>query len=103
MLSVDRDVVSEGEEITAWCSAPGETGSIFFYFHSNSTDLAEKRDNTNQVEVKFLLSSVGLHQIYCRYTVMLSPDTPGSADSEVSNSVTVSVRGSSPLARVLVT
>lgn len=100
---MDKDVVSEGEEVTAWCSAPGETGSIFFYFFSNSTELEEKRVTSNQVEVKVRLSSVGLHRIHCRYTVMLSPDTPGSQDSDPSNSVMVSVRGSSRLASVLVT
>lgn len=101
MLRVDLDAVTEGEEITAWCSAPGETGSIIFYFYNNSTEVVEKRDISNEAEVKVLLRGVGLHRIHCAYTVML--DAPRSLDSEVSNSLTVSVRGSSASATVLVT
>ncbi|TWW59785.1 Platelet endothelial cell adhesion molecule [Takifugu flavidus] len=88
-LQLNKGVVSEGEEITATCSAPGETGSIFFYFYDNSTDVAEQHENSNQTKVKFHLSSVGVHKIHCRYSVLL---TPGSQDSEVSNGVTVTVK-----------
>ncbi|XP_029706097.1 platelet endothelial cell adhesion molecule isoform X5 [Takifugu rubripes] len=88
-LQLNKGVVSEGEEITATCSAPGETGSIFFYFYDNSTDVAEQHENSNQTKVKFHLSSVGVHKIHCRYSVLL---TPGSQDSKVSNGVVVSVK-----------
>uniref|UniRef100_H3DJF7 Platelet endothelial cell adhesion molecule n=1 Tax=Tetraodon nigroviridis TaxID=99883 RepID=H3DJF7_TETNG len=91
VLSVDKVQVNEGEEITAKCSAPGETGSIFFSFYSNATELVEKQEQSDRVEVKVHLGSAGLHQIHCRYTVMLSPDTFGSQDSNISNSVNVSV------------
>lgn len=90
MLHLKKDVVSEGEEIVARCSAPGETGSIFFYFYDNYNDLVEKPENSNETEVKFLLSSIGTHKIHCTYTVLLTPD---SQDSEVSNTATVSVKG----------
>lgn len=99
-LQLNKGVVSEGEEITASCSAPGETGSIFFYFYDNSNDVAEKHESSNQTKVKFHLSSVGIHKIHCRYSVLL---TPGSQDSEVSNSVTVSVKGTSASSPVLLT
>lgn len=91
-LQLNKGVVSEGEEITASCSAPGETGSIFFYFYDNSNYLVENKETSNQTKVTFRLSSVGIHKISCRYKVLLTPD---SQESEVSNSVTVSVKGTS--------
>lgn len=92
-------MITEGQEITAWCSAPGETGTIIFYFYDNSTKVMRKYGSSTQLEVKFPLSSAGLHQIHCRYRVVADE----SPMSEVSNSVTVSVRGSSTLVGVLVT
>lgn len=89
-LHLNKGVVSEGEEITARCSAPAETGSIFFYFYDSSNEVAARRETSNHAEVKFHFSNVSFHRIHCRYTVLL---TPGSQDSEFSNSVTVTVTG----------
>lgn len=97
-LQLNKGVVSEGEEITATCSAPSETGSIFFYFYDNSKDVAENHENSNQTKVTFHLSNVGIHKVHCRYSVLL---TPGSQDSEASNSVTVSVKGTSASSPIL--
>ncbi|CAL9700883.1 unnamed protein product [Knipowitschia caucasica] len=89
VLRVEQTMLNEGEELTASCSAPGETGSIIFYFYE---DLKEKRDervNSEQVDVTFPLSGPGHHTIDCSYTVLIPPD---SIASEKSSSVHVSVR-----------
>ncbi|XP_068583098.1 LOW QUALITY PROTEIN: platelet endothelial cell adhesion molecule [Cebidichthys violaceus] len=89
VLHLNKGVVTEGEEITAKCTAPGETGSFYFYFYEGSKEIQEKQDNSNQAEVKLHLRSSGIHKIHCAYTVLITPD---SFKSEESNGVTVSVR-----------
>ncbi|CAN9510781.1 unnamed protein product [Ophioblennius macclurei] len=88
-LHLNKGVVTEGEELTAHCSAPGETGSIFFYFHDGAKEIREERVNANQVDVKLRFSSIGIHRIRCSYTVLITPD---SSKSQESNAVVVSVR-----------
>ncbi|XP_074487158.1 platelet endothelial cell adhesion molecule isoform X4 [Sebastes fasciatus] len=89
VLHLNKGVVSEGEEITAKCTAPGETGSIFFYFYEDSKEILEKQVISNQAEAKLRFSSIGIHKIHCAYTVLVTPD---SFKSEESNTVTVSVK-----------
>ncbi|KAM7009978.1 platelet endothelial cell adhesion molecule isoform 5-T5 [Tautogolabrus adspersus] len=89
LLHLNNGVVSEGEELTAKCTAPGETGSIFFYFYEDSTEILERQVSSNQAEAKLRLSKVGIHKIHCDYTVLVTPD---SFKSEGSNTITVSVK-----------
>ncbi|XP_059199850.1 platelet endothelial cell adhesion molecule isoform X2 [Centropristis striata] len=97
VLRLNKGVVSEGEEITANCSAPAETGSIFFYFYEGSKEILEKQVHSNQAEAKLRFSTVGVHRIHCAYTVLVTPE---SFKSEESNTVTVSVKAL-PIAAVL--
>lgn len=90
VLHLNNGVVNEGEEVTARCMAPGETGSFFFYFFKDSKEILDKRVSSNQAEAKIRFRSVGIHKIHCAYTVVITPD---SLKSEESNGVTVSVRG----------
>ncbi|XP_041820625.1 platelet endothelial cell adhesion molecule isoform X4 [Chelmon rostratus] len=89
VLHLNKGVVSEGEELTARCMAPGETGSIFFYFYEDSKEILEKQVNSNQAEAKLRFSSIGIHKIHCAYIVLV---TPGSFKSNQSNTITVSVK-----------
>ncbi|XP_032392784.1 platelet endothelial cell adhesion molecule isoform X9 [Etheostoma spectabile] len=89
VLRLNRGVVSEGEETTATCMARGETGSIFFYFYEDSKEIHEEQVKSNQAEAKLRITSVGIHKIHCAYTVLVTPD---SFKSEESNTVTVSVK-----------
>ncbi|XP_026215702.1 platelet endothelial cell adhesion molecule isoform X3 [Anabas testudineus] len=89
VLHLDKGVVTEGEKIVATCTAPGETGSMFFYFYDGYKLIHEKFDNSNQLQYNFSISSVGIHSIHCLYIVFIMPDT---AKSERSNTVTVSVK-----------
>lgn len=83
-------MVSEGEELIARCTAPGETGSIIFYFYKDSKEIVEERVNSNHAEARLRFNSVGTHKIHCTYTVLVTPD---SFTSEESNTITVSVNG----------
>lgn len=94
VLHLNKGVVSEGEELTARCTAPGETGSIFFYFYEDSNDIMEKQVNSNQAEAKLRFKSVGIHKIHCAYVVLITPD---SFRSEDSNTIIASVKGTSIL------
>lgn len=85
-------MVEEGEEITATCIAPGEMGSFFFYIYEDSNEIKEKQVSSNQAEFKLRFSSVNRRRIHCTYTVLI---TPNSVKSEESNNVTVSVKGKS--------
>ncbi|XP_070711966.1 platelet endothelial cell adhesion molecule isoform X3 [Pempheris klunzingeri] len=96
-LHMNSTVVSEGEEVTATCTAPGETGSFFFYFYKDSKEILDKRVNSNQAEAKFRFNSAGSHQIHCSYTVLIPPD---SYKSEESVAIKVSVK-ELPIAAVL--
>ncbi|XP_039672667.1 platelet endothelial cell adhesion molecule isoform X3 [Perca fluviatilis] len=89
VLRLNKGVVSEGEEITATCTAHGETGSIFFYFYDDSKEIQEKQVNSNRAEAKLRITSIGIHKIHCAYTVLVTPD---SFKSEESSAVHVTVK-----------
>ncbi|XP_067440385.1 platelet endothelial cell adhesion molecule-like [Thunnus thynnus] len=88
-IHLNKGVVSEGEEVTARCMAPGETGSIIFYFYEDSKEILEKKVNSNQTEVKLRFNSVGIHKVHCAYTVLVMQDSFKSKDS---NTLTISVK-----------
>lgn len=90
LLHLNKGVVTEGEEITATCTAHNETGSIFFYFYEGSELIAETKGSSSKLETKLSFSSVGIHKIHCSYTVSVMPD---SFKSTQSNTVNVSVKG----------
>ncbi|XP_008293784.1 platelet endothelial cell adhesion molecule isoform X3 [Stegastes partitus] len=89
VLHLNKGVVTEGEELTARCTAPGETGSIFFYFYDKGEEIQDKQVNSNQAEAVLHFRSVGIHRIHCTYTVFVRPD---SYKSEESSSAAVSVK-----------
>ncbi|XP_068445118.1 platelet endothelial cell adhesion molecule isoform X2 [Clinocottus analis] len=89
ILYLTKVVVSEGEELRASCVAPGETGSIFFYFYEDSKEIQEQQVVFNKTDAKLRLSTVGIHKIHCAYTVLITPDSFKSVES---NTVTVSVQ-----------
>ncbi|XP_073330765.1 platelet endothelial cell adhesion molecule isoform X2 [Pagrus major] len=89
VLRLNKGVVKEGEEITATCTAPGETGSFYFYFYEDSKEIQVRQVNSNQAEAKLRFSSGGIRRIHCSYIVLISPD---SVKSEESNNVTISVK-----------
>lgn len=89
VLSLNKHVVNEGEELKARCTAPGETGSIFFFFYDDSEEIQREQNNSNQAEVMIRISG-GDHKIQCAYNVLITPD---SIKSEMSNTIMVRVKG----------
>ncbi|XP_043091108.1 platelet endothelial cell adhesion molecule isoform X2 [Puntigrus tetrazona] len=83
MLKVKSDIVSEGEDITATCSAPEETGSLMFYFYEN--DLEVKRGVSPTNSILTILTTQKLTEIYleCAYRVMMHPNAGLSNKSNV--------------------
>lgn len=81
VLNLNKDTVLEGEELTATCVADGETGSIFFHFYEGSTEIMDMQSNSNQAEAKLRFSSFGNHTIHCAYTVVITPYTFKSNES----------------------
>ncbi|XP_045904451.1 platelet endothelial cell adhesion molecule [Micropterus dolomieu] len=88
VLSLNKHVVNEGEELKARCTAPGETGSIFFFFYDDSEEIQREQNNSNQAEVMIRISG-GDHKIQCAYNVLITPD---SIKSEMSNTIMVRVK-----------
>ncbi|CAL8333476.1 unnamed protein product [Lota lota] len=88
-LQLSTATLSEGEDLTAKCTAPGESGSIFFYFYADGKELLEQRGKSNHAETKLSFGSGGVRRVHCEYTVVLSP---GFIKSNESNHVSVTVR-----------
>uniref|UniRef100_A0A672S9F7 Platelet endothelial cell adhesion molecule n=1 Tax=Sinocyclocheilus grahami TaxID=75366 RepID=A0A672S9F7_SINGR len=89
MLKVKSDIMSEGEDIIATCSAPEETGSLIFYFYENDLDVKRVLSTSNSVTTT--LTTQKLTEIYlqCAYMVIMHPY---AGFSNKSNMVKVIVR-----------
>lgn len=81
--------ISEDKEVTARCTAPGEKGSILFFFYENSEEIHRVQSKSNVADAKFYLAA-GNHSIHCTYTI---PTMLDSFKSEESNTLTVGVTG----------
>lgn len=94
MLKVKSDIVSEGEDIIATCSAPEETGSLMFYFYENDQEVKRAVNSSNSVMTT--LTTQKLTEIYlqCAYMVVMHHN---AGLSNKSNMVKVIVRGNSIL------
>ncbi|XP_072240264.1 platelet endothelial cell adhesion molecule isoform X4 [Leuresthes tenuis] len=88
VLRINQSSFSEGEEFSAWCSAPGETGSFIFYYYDNSEEIQLHHGNHDTSLAKILLNDVGRHDISCSYSVVLKSEPVPSVGS---NTVTVAV------------
>ncbi|XP_059406154.1 platelet endothelial cell adhesion molecule isoform X2 [Carassius carassius] len=82
-LKVKSDIVSEGEDIIATCSASEEMGSLVFYFYEN--DLEVKRVSSNSNSVKTILTTQKITEIYlhCAYMVIMHSNAGFSNKSNV--------------------
>ncbi|XP_015231359.1 PREDICTED: platelet endothelial cell adhesion molecule-like isoform X2 [Cyprinodon variegatus] len=86
ILHLDKTNVTEGEYVTATCSAPDETGDLKYNFFKDSKDLQTWTSSNKET---FILKDVGKHIIECSYIVSIMPDL---YQSDQSNAVTVTVK-----------
>ncbi|XP_053713578.1 uncharacterized protein pecam1b isoform X2 [Synchiropus splendidus] len=98
-LQLDSTELTEGEVLTARCTAPGETGRFIFNLYDNSEYVLEKRVDTNDAEFNYTLMTAGNHTIHCSYEVIVQDVSTNSAES---NKVTVLVTdlGISPVLEI---
>ncbi|KAJ3613934.1 hypothetical protein NHX12_017513 [Muraenolepis orangiensis] len=89
VFHMNKGVFSEGEKVTARCTAPEETGAITFYFYADAKEVMEKRVKSNQAEVELSFSGAGVRRVHCDYTVLLTSDI---FKSQESNRFTVTIK-----------
>ncbi|XP_026856191.2 platelet endothelial cell adhesion molecule isoform X2 [Electrophorus electricus] len=96
-LRVHPSTVYEGDEVTATCSAPQETGSISFHFYKDSEYITLVQSSSNSTATAIVkVFKLGNIHMYCNYQLSMSHTTALSSNS---NTVEVSVKelGITPL------
>uniref|UniRef100_A0A3B3BKT8 Platelet endothelial cell adhesion molecule-like n=1 Tax=Oryzias melastigma TaxID=30732 RepID=A0A3B3BKT8_ORYME len=89
IFHLNKNNLTEGDRVTATCSAPGESGVFGFYFYDDSVELTDVQTRSNSAQSMLHFSTLGLHRLHCFYTV---DNMPLAVKSEESNKVTVTVR-----------
>ncbi|XP_048040762.1 platelet endothelial cell adhesion molecule isoform X2 [Megalobrama amblycephala] len=90
MLKVKNDIVSEGDNIIATCSAPEETGSMFFFFYEGNQEVKRVKSAFNTVTTTLAMQKPKNICLHCNYMVLMHP-TAGISNK--SNAVNVTVQG----------
>lgn len=90
MLKVKSDIVSEGDDITATCIAPEETGSLIFLFYENNQEVKRVSSAANSVTTTLAMQKLADIYLHCNYMVLMHP-TAGISNK--SNTVKVIIRG----------
>ncbi|XP_062875009.1 platelet endothelial cell adhesion molecule isoform X2 [Trichomycterus rosablanca] len=80
-LKVHPRFVNEGDEITATCGAPEETGSLSFHFFLNNQELNTQDSKNNSVTIVIKPDQRGKIQLHCNYRLSLHPSTVSSNNS----------------------
>ncbi|XP_016098043.1 platelet endothelial cell adhesion molecule-like [Sinocyclocheilus grahami] len=70
VLKVMSDIVSEGEDIIATCSAPEETGSLMFYFYEDDQEVKRVVSTSNSVTTTLTMQKLTDIYLHCDYMVM---------------------------------
>lgn len=90
MLKVKSEIVSEGEDIIATCSAPEETGSLMFYFYETDQEVKRVVSTNNSVTTSLTLQKLKDNYLYCDYIVVMQHIAGHSNKSKI---VKVIVKG----------
>ncbi|XP_077069995.1 platelet endothelial cell adhesion molecule isoform X2 [Siphateles boraxobius] len=85
-LKVKSDIISEGEDISATCSAPEETGSLNFYFYADDQEVKRVSSKSNSVTTTLAMQKLTDVYLHCVYLVIMHPD---AGFSNKSNTVKV--------------
>ncbi|XP_055753723.1 platelet endothelial cell adhesion molecule-like isoform X2 [Salvelinus fontinalis] len=89
VLQVTSQILFEGEEVTATCSAPDESGSLFFHFYQDQEKIKQVRASGNSVETRLELKHAGDKHLRCYFEIIMQPDAGRSNNS---NTVKVMVK-----------
>ncbi|KAJ8363598.1 hypothetical protein SKAU_G00124290 [Synaphobranchus kaupii] len=84
VLFINKSFVTEGEEVTASCSAPKEFGSFYFYFYEGSKEVKKMATSSNVVKAELKFTSQGNKSLYCEYVIDLQPGVIRSSKSTTS-------------------
>ncbi|XP_005164330.2 platelet endothelial cell adhesion molecule isoform X1 [Danio rerio] len=88
-MKVKSDIVSEGEDIIATCSAAEETGTLMFLFYEDNQEVKSEVSNTNTISITLTMKKLTDIYLHCAYMVVRHP-TAGFSNN--SNTVKVFVR-----------
>lgn len=89
VLTVDKTHLTEGDDLTATCTAEGEIGSLTFYLKKASIELYREDTKNNQIEQKLSLPG-GTGNLFCQYSINLGRKI---VDSDNSNVIEVNIQG----------
>lgn len=90
MLKVKSDIISEGEDVSATCSALEENGSLIFYFYENNQEIKRVPTSSNYVTTTLTMQKLKETYLQCAYMVMMHPS---AGLSNKSNTREIIVKG----------
>ncbi|TRY56334.1 hypothetical protein DNTS_034952 [Danionella cerebrum] len=82
VLTVDQLRLTEGDEVTAVCSAEGELGSLMFFFRDGLKELYRESSSSRKVEHKLTLTK-STENLHCYYSISLGSVIEISRNSNV--------------------
>jgi len=90
VLTVDKLRLTEGDNVTAVCTADGETGYLMFFFRDGPEELGRKDSNsTHKVELNLTVYK-GTVNMFCYYSINLGSRVERSNNSNV---ISVDIEG----------
>lgn len=89
VLTVDKLRLTEGDDVTAVCTAEGETGFLMFFFRDGPEELYRKGTNSHKVEQRLTLDK-GTVNMFCYYSIYLGSTSERSSNSNV---ISVDIEG----------
>ncbi|XP_029110215.1 platelet endothelial cell adhesion molecule isoform X1 [Scleropages formosus] len=83
ILNLKKQSVTEGEELTARCSAPNEFGNFCFNFYANSTEVHQQCSHNNSVQVQLMLEGGGLQYLHCNVHLLQFRQESNNSKTEI--------------------
>uniref|UniRef100_A0A4W5KR10 Platelet endothelial cell adhesion molecule n=1 Tax=Hucho hucho TaxID=62062 RepID=A0A4W5KR10_9TELE len=74
VLQVTSQILFEGDEVAANCSAPDEYGSLLFHFYQDQEKIKQVRATGNSVETRLELKHAGDKHLRCYFEITMVPD-----------------------------
>ncbi|KAK6311919.1 hypothetical protein J4Q44_G00175830 [Coregonus suidteri] len=89
VLQVTSQILFEGDELAATCTAPEESGSLLFHFYQDQEKIKQVMAGGNSVETRLELKHAGDKHLRCYFEIIMLPDAGRSNNS---NTVKVMVK-----------